>query len=148
MWFDGFYTYRTDLQISSALRNCTNLTTVSLPWTTLRHLAAQDWAHLLVGAGVPLQSLELLAVDLPAAVAAQPDNQIDRRPLDSPLVDFSRLRRLKVFGDSTFMPIDDRDLQAIARTATSLEEFHLTCLSTISIDGKKPAVLLSTSARC
>jgi len=61
------------------------------------------------------------------------------------LVDFSRLRRLKVFGDSTFMPIDDRDLQAIAHTATSLEEFHLTCLSTISIDGVMAVVKSSHS---
>jgi hypothetical protein len=33
------------------------------------------------------------------------------------------------------MPITDRDLYAIARTATQLEEFHLTCISTITIDG-------------
>ncbi|KAF2806596.1 uncharacterized protein BDZ99DRAFT_537323 [Mytilinidion resinicola] len=145
MWFDGFYTYGTDLKISSALRNCTNLTAVSLPWTTLRHLAAQDWAQLLIGTGAPLRSLELLAVDLPAALAGESDNQLDLRPLDSPSVDFSQLRRLKVFGNSTFMPIDDRDLQAIARTATRLEEFHLTCLSTISIDGVMAVVKSSQS---
>jgi len=92
-----------------------------------------------------LQSLELLAVDLPAALAKDPENQLDIHPLDSSLVDFSQLRRLKVFGDSTFMPINDRDLQAIARTATRLEEFHLTCLSTISIDGVMAVVKSSQS---
>lgn len=135
MWFHGFYTAKTDEMIFDALRNCSNLTSVSLPWTTLRHLDANAWRRLLVGNGTPLQSLELLAVDPTAQQADDAANQVDLRPLESTLANFSQLRRLKIFGDTTFMPITDRDLFAISRTATQLEEFHLTCISTITIDG-------------
>ena len=136
MWFNGFYVSETDQQIFRALRSCANLTSVSLPWTTLRHLGAKEWGQLLLCNGAPLRSLELLAVDLTAAQVKDPKNQADMHPLASGCVDFSRLRKLKIFGDSTFMPINDQDLQAISRTATRLEEFHVTCHSTISIDGR------------
>ncbi|OCL01810.1 hypothetical protein AOQ84DRAFT_204085 [Glonium stellatum] len=145
MWFNGFYVSETDQQIFRALRSCVNLTSVSLPWTTLRHLSAAEWGQLLLCNGTPLQSLELLAVDLTAAQVKDPKNQVDMRPLASGTVDFSRLRKLKIFGNSAFMPIDDQDLQAISRTATRLEEFHLTCLSTISIDGVMAIVKSSRS---
>ncbi|OCK81037.1 hypothetical protein K432DRAFT_381687 [Lepidopterella palustris CBS 459.81] len=145
MWFDGFYVSETDLQIFDAVRSCSNLTSVSLPWTTLRHLGAQEWGRLLHGNGNPLQSLELLAVDLTAKQSEDPKNRVNFHPLNSDLADFSQLRKLKIFGDSTFMPINDQDLQAIARTATRLEEFHLTCLSTISIDGVMAIVKSSQS---
>ena len=135
MWFNGFYTARTDQMIFDALHNCSNLSSVSLPWTTLRHLDAKAWRRLLVGNGTPLRSLEFLAVDPTGQQATDPANQVDLRPLESAQANFSQLRRLKFFGDTTFMPISDRDLFAIARTATQLEEFHLTCISTITIDG-------------
>ncbi|KAH7123870.1 hypothetical protein B0J11DRAFT_324024 [Dendryphion nanum] len=133
MWFHGFYTAQTDALIFESLKNCQNLVSLSLPWTTVRHMSAQAWRTLLVGNGKPLESLELLSVDPTAQQAADPANQFDLQPLQS--VNFGQLRRLKIFGDTTFMPITDNDLYAIARTANRLEEFHLTCISTISIDG-------------
>jgi len=133
MWFHGFYTAETDRMVFESLQNCTNLTSVSLPWTTIRHLDAKAWHTLLLGSGKPLESLELLAVDPTSQQAADEDNCFDLQPLQS--VNFGMLRRLKVFGDTSFMPITDRDLFAIARTATRLEEFYMTCISTITIDG-------------
>jgi hypothetical protein len=141
MWFHGFYTAETDQLIFQSLKNCTNLVSVSLPWTTLRHMDAKAWRTLLVGSGKPLRSLELLAVDPTKQQAEDKNNQIDLQPLQS--VNFGELRRLKIFGDTTFMPITDRDLYAIARTATQLEEFHLTCISTITIDGVMAVVKAS-----
>lgn len=133
MWFHGFYTAETDHLIFESLKNCVNLQSVSLPWTTIRHMDAKAWRSLLVGSGKPLRSLELLAVDPTNQQAEDKNNQMDLEPLQS--VNFGQLRRLKIFGDTTFMPITDKDLYAIARTATQLEEFHLTCISTITIDG-------------
>lgn len=133
MWFNGLYTAETDQLVFESLKNCSNLVSVSLPWTTLRHMDAKAWRTLLVGSGKPLESLELQCVDLTAQQSSDKDNQIDLQPLQS--VNFSQLRRLKIFGDTTFMPITDRDLYAIARTATQLEEFHMTCISSITIDG-------------
>lgn len=133
MWFHGFYTAETDALIFESLKNCRNLVSLSVPWTTVRHMSAQAWRTLLVGNGKPLESLELLSVDPTAQQAADETNQVDLQPLQS--VNFGQLRRLKIFGDTNFMPITDNDLYAIARTANRLEEFHLTCISTISIDG-------------
>lgn len=143
MWFHGFYTAETDRMVFDSLKNCTNLTSVSLPWTTLRHWDAQSWRHLLLGNGSPLESLELLAVDPTSQQAGEKDNLVDLEPLQS--VNFGMLRRLKFFGDTTFMPVTDRDLFAIARTATRLEEFHLTCISTVTIDGVMTVVRSSRS---
>lgn len=143
MWFHGFYTAHTDRLVFESLKNCTNLVSVSLPWTTIRHMDSKAWRNLLVGSGRPLQSLELLATDPTAQQAADKENQVDLEPLQS--VNFGQLRRLKIFGDTTFMPITDNDLYAIARTATQLEEFHLTCISTITIDGVVAVVKASRS---
>lgn len=143
MWFHGFYTTETDRLVFESLKNCANLTSVSLPWTTIRHLDAASWRGLLLGNGKPLESLELLAVDPTSQQASDEDNQIDLEPLQS--ANFGMLRRLKFFGDTTFMPITDRDLFAIARTATRLEEFHLTCISTVTIDGVMAVVKASRS---
>ncbi|KAF1840615.1 uncharacterized protein K460DRAFT_371820 [Cucurbitaria berberidis CBS 394.84] len=133
MWVHGFYTAETDRLVFESLKKCSNLTSLSLPWTTIRHLDAESWRRVLVGSGKPLESLELQCVDPTSQQAADKDNQVDLEPLQS--VNFSQLRRLKIFGDTTFMPITDSDLFAIARTATQLEEFHLTCNSSITIDG-------------
>lgn len=143
MWFHGFYTAQTDRMVFDSLKNCTNLTSVSLPWTTIRHWDSQSWRHLLLGNGKPLESLELLAVDPTSQQATEKANLVDLEPLQS--VNFSMLRRLKFFGDTTFMPITDRDLFDIARTATRLEEFHLTCISTVTIDGVMAVVKSSRS---
>lgn len=144
MWFHGFYTAETNRMVFESLKNCTNLTSVSLPWTAFRHLDASAWRTLLVGSGKPLQSLELLAVDPTSQQASENTNQVDLQPLQS--VNFGMLRRLKFFGDTNFMPITDDDLFAIARTATQLEEFHLTCISTVTIDGVMAIVRSSRSS--
>lgn len=133
MWVHGFYTAETDRLIFESLKNCSNLTSLSLPWTTIRHLDAKSWRTILVGSGKPLKSLELQCVDPTSQQAADKENQVDLQPLQS--VNFGQLQRLKIFGDTTFMPITDNDLFAIARTATQLEEFHLTCNSSMTIDG-------------
>ncbi|CAO2656891.1 Nn.00g056940.m01.CDS01 [Neocucurbitaria sp. VM-36] len=133
MWVHGFYTAETDRLVFESLKKCNNLTSLSLPWTTIRHLDAQSWRTILMGSGRPLESLELQCVDPTSQQAADKENQVDLEPLQS--ANFSQLRRLKIFGDTTFMPVTDNDLFAIARTATQLEEFHLTCNSSITIDG-------------
>jgi hypothetical protein len=133
MWVHGFYTAETDRLVFESLKNCTNLTSLSLPWTSIRHLDAKAWRDVLLGSGQPLRSLELQCVDPTSQQAADKENQVDLQPLQSS--NFSQLRRLKIFGDTNFMPITDDDLFAIARTATNLEEFHLTCNSSITIDG-------------
>ncbi|KAL5121222.1 hypothetical protein ACEQ8H_000690 [Pleosporales sp. CAS-2024a] len=133
MWVHGFYTAATNRLVFDSLKNCTNLTSLSVPWTTIRHLDAKTWRAMLTGSGKPLESLELQCVDPTSLQAADKDNRIDLEPLCS--ANFGKLRRLKIFGDTNFMPIIDADLYAIARTATQLEEFHLTCNSSITIDG-------------
>ncbi|KAF2013297.1 hypothetical protein BU24DRAFT_424300 [Aaosphaeria arxii CBS 175.79] len=141
MWFHGFYTAETDALVFEALKNCKNLVSLSIPWTAVRHMDAQSWRTLLLGNGKPLESLELLSVDPTAQQASDAQNRIDMQPFQS--VNFGQLRRLKIFGDTNFMPITDNDLFAIARTANRLEEFHLTCISTISIDGVMAVVKAS-----
>ncbi|KAF2797637.1 hypothetical protein K505DRAFT_235132 [Melanomma pulvis-pyrius CBS 109.77] len=143
MWFHGFYTAETDALVFESLKNCINLVSVSLPWTAVRHMDAKAWRSLLVGNGRPLESLELLSVDPTSQQASDKNNQLDLQPFQS--VNFSQLRRLKIFGDTTFMPITDQDLFAVARTATQLEEFHLTCISTVTIDGVMAVVKASQS---
>ena len=127
--------------IFDTLKNCSNLAALSVPWTMIRHLDAQSWQTLLIGNGQPLQSLELQCIDPTSQEAAEKVNQVDLHALHS--VDFGQLKRLKVFGDTNCMPITDDDLFALARTATQLEEFHLTCISTISIDGVMAVVKAS-----
>ena len=80
-------------------------------------------------------SLELLAVDLGEKSMGNARNQVDKQPLDSERVDFRRVERLKIFGNTNFKPITDNDLFAIARTANNLREIHITGISTVSVDG-------------
>ena len=137
LWFGGFYGAETLSTVFRVLEMCSDLKTLTLPWTVLRYGNAEDWASLL-GNGSDrddLSSLELMAIDLKRSQTADPRNQIDNKPLLSGPVDFSRLRRLKIFGDTTFMPIVDQDLFEIAKTATSLEELHITGTSSVTIDG-------------
>ncbi|KAF2400389.1 hypothetical protein EJ06DRAFT_530371 [Trichodelitschia bisporula] len=136
LWFDGLYNPETDTQIIETIKSCTNLTSVSLPWTVLRHGSAQDWAGILgTRREFPLRSLELLAVNLSDKQMEAAQSVEDQHPLDSAVVNFSQLRRLKLFGDTAYSAINDDDLKAIARTATNLQEFHITCMSTVSIEG-------------
>ncbi|KAK7729621.1 hypothetical protein SLS57_002109 [Botryosphaeria dothidea] len=136
MWFNGFYVFDTNAQISAALNCTTNLTSLSVPWTLVRHLDARQWAQILrVDHPKPLEYLELQAINLKRQQKDEPANNVDKRPFESDLVDFSRLKKFKLIGNTNFKPINDQDLYNIARTATSLEEFHMTCLDTVSIDG-------------
>ncbi|GAB7351307.1 hypothetical protein MBLNU459_g1722t1 [Dothideomycetes sp. NU459] len=148
LWFNGFYTTYTDHLILSVLRSCRNLTSISVPWTLLRHGTADEWIHLLGMSSeddLPLRSLEIQAVCLSEAQEKDYHNAIDDRPLLNPAVDFSQLRRLKFFGNTTFAPICDADLFAIARTATNLEEVHVTNIATVSISGVMALVKASQS---
>ncbi|KAF2085667.1 hypothetical protein K490DRAFT_58553 [Saccharata proteae CBS 121410] len=146
MWFHGFYVSETDVRMFAALNLCNNLRTASIPWTMVRHLDAKQWHQLLrADQECALESLQLQAVVLPQSQARDPSNQIDLRPLQSEFVDFSRLKSLRLFGNTTHMPLDDEDLKAISRTATNLEVFDLTCLSTVTIDGVMAIVKASQS---
>lgn len=83
----------------------------------------------------PLQSLEFLSTNLTEKQLQEARKVKDQSPLRSGRVNFCNLKRLKLFGDTTFLPINDDDLKSIARTATSLEEFQITCMSTVTIEG-------------
>jgi hypothetical protein len=133
MWVHGYYTASTDRLIFKMLTNCTNLRSLSIPWTMVRHLDATKWQAMLTSTSKSLESLELQCVNLTSQQTADRDSDIDFKPFQS--VNFGKLRRLKIFGDSNFMPITDTDLYTIASTTTQLEEFYVTCNSSISISG-------------
>jgi hypothetical protein len=137
LWFNGLYLPETDAEIFAIIHACTNLTSVSAPWTILRHGSSEDWAALLsADSEFPLQSLELTSTRL----SEVQQNAFSKYPvsnaLTSKLVDFSKLRRLKLFGNTESLPVCDNDLKAIARTANHIEEFQMTCISTVTMDGK------------
>ena len=154
-WFDGFYSADTDRRIFAALCKCPNLISATIPWTTIRHISAKDWSALLNGYSNSAASegaigsesdeshdrqrltmLEFKAVDLASSQVELSANRVDLSPLLDPIVDFGGLKRLKLFGNTTFLPINDQDLKAIAKTAINLEELHITALSTVTIEGK------------
>ena len=138
LWFNGFYGAETIALIFNILRNCDALDYLTLPWTALRYGSAEDWSRLLghTATGKYLSSLELLAVDLKETQIGDTANQIDRKPLYNIQVDFSRLERLKIFGNSNFMALADDDLVALARTGKNLRELHVTGTTTpITMDG-------------
>lgn len=137
IWFNGYYGAETNAMIFSILRLCNNLDYLTIPWTALRYGDAEDWAYLL-GRNKDsrsISSLELLAVDLKQSQIDNAANQIDQKPLASLQVNFSGLKRLKVFGHSNFMPLTDEDMIAISQTAGNLREIHITGTSSVSIDG-------------
>ncbi|KAF2844290.1 hypothetical protein T440DRAFT_473520 [Plenodomus tracheiphilus IPT5] len=133
IWVHGYDTAEAIATVFASLKPCANLTALALPWTAIRYTDAESWQQLLTGRPQVLKSLELQCITPTSQQAAHHAHQIDREPLHS--VHFGQLRRLKIFGDTTFMPLRDGDLRAIARTATQLEEFHLTCNSSITIAG-------------
>lgn len=138
LWFSGFFTPESESLIFNVLRSCRHLTSISVPWTMLRHGSSHELKHLLGIAypgDVPVRSLELQGVSLPHSLTDDPRIAVDHHPLNDPTLDFGHLERLKLFGNTTFMPVNDDDLAAIARTATGLKEFHVTCLSTVTIKG-------------
>ncbi|KAL6719282.1 hypothetical protein ACLMJK_003521 [Lecanora helva] len=137
IWFHGYDTAKTNAMIFRVLRHCDNLDVVTLPWTAVRYGHPLAWSHVLGRniRGQSISSLEFLAVNLKQSQKSDPDDQFDLKPLRSPLVNFSGLRRLKIFGHSDFMPLTDDDLIAISRTASNLREIHITGTSTTSIVG-------------
>lgn len=135
--FVGYYGAETNAMIFGILRNCTRLEYVTLPWTALRYRSIEDWSRLL-GRNEDrhsISSLELFAVDLKQSQIENAANQFDNKPLISPRVDFSGLKRLKIFGQSNFMPLTDDDLVAISHTAVNLREIHITGTASVTIDG-------------
>ena len=147
LWFDGFYALETSAIMFKILRLCCNLKIVTLPWTALRYGSADDWSQLL-GRGRErrhITSLELLAVDLKASQINDIANQVDRKALNSSSINFSSLKRLKIFGSTNFMPITDEDMVGISRTATNLEELHVTGTSSLTIKGIMAAAQASKS---
>lgn len=147
LWFNGFFTPESEALIFKVLRSCRFLTNISIPWTMLRHGSGQDWLHLLGIANkddMPVQSLELQAVCLPDMMTYSPDIDFDKKPLLDARVTFSQLKRLKLIGNTTLMPVCDDDLLQIAKTANNLEEFHVTCLSTVTIAGVMAIVKASS----
>ena len=137
IWFNGYYGAETMALIFSIIRLCNNLDHLTVPWTALRYGDAEDWSNLLGRNrnGQSISSLEFLAVDLKQSQMSNTANRIDRKPLYSSRINFSGLRRLKVFGNSNFMPLIDEDLIAIANTAANLRELHITGTSSVTIDG-------------
>ena len=137
LWFNGYNNAETVSMIFEILRHCPNLDHLTIPWTTVRYGTKEDWSQVL-GTGAkerkPL-SLEFLAVDLSTKKMSDPQNQHDELPLDFATVDFGRVKRLKVFGNTNFMPITNKDLIAIARSARNLKEIHITGTSSVTIDG-------------
>lgn len=138
LWFNGFYTAESDKLILSVIASCPELQYLSVPWTVLRRGTVDDWVDLLnvkTGIGKPLQSLEIQAVCLPTGQAAELEQNSSESALEYRKVDFSGLRRLKIFGNTLHKPVSDDDLEAIARTATNLECLDITNISTVSVAG-------------
>lgn len=146
IWFEGYHGAETKDLIFSILRNCDALLYVTLPWTALRYGSARDWSYVCGPhrQGSSIESLELLAIDLKESQTNSAANQVDQKPLllnvhpssggsDGSAVDFSNLKRLKIYGNSNFMPIVDLDLMRIARTATGLREIHITRTTTVTL---------------
>jgi hypothetical protein len=137
LWFNGLHLAKTDKQIMSIVAACTELRFLSAPWTLLRRGTPREWKNLLKSdSAVPLHSLELHSVCLRAYKAEALDTETAAvSPLEDPTVDFSQLRRLKIFGNTATRPLNDNDLQLIARTATGLESIDITNNSTTTLAG-------------
>jgi hypothetical protein len=137
LWFNGLHLAKTDKQIMSIVAACTELRFLSVPWTLLRRGTPQEWKNLLKSdSTVPLHSLELHSVCLRAYKAEALDAETSAiSPFEDPTVDFSHLRRLKIFGNTKTQPIVDADLHLIARTATGLESIDITNNSTTTLAG-------------
>ncbi|KAF2723238.1 hypothetical protein K431DRAFT_220427 [Polychaeton citri CBS 116435] len=149
LWFNGFHVAETDRLILSVIASCWELEVLSVPWTILRRGTTDDWVDLLnnkTGHGKPLHSLEIQAVCLPKDQARELQEDESPNPLEDSRVDFSALKRLKIFGNTLHNPICDHDLEIIARTATNLECLDFTNLSTISVAGMLSLVKSSKSA--
>ncbi|KAH0611284.1 uncharacterized protein H6S33_010549 [Morchella sextelata] len=134
LWFNGIYQHDTNKYIFQILHNAVNARNVVVPWTTLRFGTEAEWQRLM---SFPrLTSLELLTIGLRESSVTNPANNTDHAVLRTGNgLNFSGLKRFKIFGDSNLNPITDEDLYYISRTATNLEEIHITGASSITIKG-------------
>ncbi|KAI9796870.1 MAG: hypothetical protein M1833_005919 [Piccolia ochrophora] len=145
LWLNGYNVPETDVYIFRLLQHCRNLLSATLPWTVVHHGSVEDWKALLGEGGCRkgLVSLELLAVDLKQKQVAAASHYIAANPFQDGQVDFSGLKRLKIFGDTKFRPIGDDDLEDMAATAVNLEEVHVTGNSSVGIQGVMALVTAS-----
>lgn len=131
--FDGFHTVDAISLVFAILRRCPGLRSLTLSWTALRFGTVHDWVHIIEEG--QLESLELLAIDLKQSRIEKEAMTLDKQALASHVLSFSKLRKLKIRGQSNYLPIVDDDLKAIARTATNLEEIQITGTCTTSTEG-------------
>ena len=132
IWFNGIYQFETNKSVFEILRKCTNLRAAATSWTAPRYGTAADWRH--ITSFPQLTSVEFLATSLKTSEMQSEASRIDNEPLRTKL-NFSGLTRLKVSGDSNLMPISDADLIGIARTATKLEEVHVSGCGSVTVAG-------------
>lgn len=145
LWFSGIYQYNNLQLVLKIVRACTNLRSLSLPWSALRYGSVDDWVYI-TNALPRLTSLELLGMSLKTTQIKDDKNiEINYKALEDTRVDFSKIRRLKINGSSNVQSIIDADLWEIARTARNLEQLHITGSSTVSIEGV--TALLASSAK-
>lgn len=138
LWFGDFHTAATDKWILSIIKSCTNLESLTIPWTALRRGTAEDWINVLKlskNMGTTLQSLEIRSICL-----SSEDEPLQRRSevsksLKDTRVSFGGLSRLRLSGDAGQSTISDDDLVAISRTALNLSSIHITGSAKISVLG-------------
>lgn len=138
IWFDGYYEAKESAVIFGMLRQCKKLEDLLVSWTALRHGTVADWSSLFGSnaAGPCITSLEIRAMNLSKrSPAMKKENQFDNNALESTSVDFSNLVCLRLFGNSKFMTITDKDLIAIARTATNIRELHMSNAASLGPKG-------------
>lgn len=131
--FDGYHTLVANNLIFALLRRCSCLRNLTLSWTALRYGTIDDWAQI-IGES-QLEGLEFLAIDLKQSRIEKETMALDKHALASNVLNFSKLRRLKIRGQSNHLPLVDDDLKAIARTATNLEQIQITGTRTLSTEG-------------
>ncbi|KAF6240259.1 hypothetical protein HO173_001870 [Letharia columbiana] len=138
IWFDGYYEAKESAMIFGILRQCKKLEDLLIPWTTLRHGTVAGWSSLFGtnAAGPCVTSLEIRAMNLPKrSPAMKKENHFGNNALESTSVDFNNLACLRLFGNSKFMTITDKDLMAIARTASNLRELHVSNAASLGPKG-------------
>jgi len=135
LWFSGIYQFTNVTHIFDIIGRCDNVRSLTLPWSTLRYGAVGDWVY--ITNNLPrLTNLEFLGADLKKSqISGDANVEVNYKALEDVRVDFSKLRRLGIRGSSNVQPIVDADLWEIARTATNLEEIHITGTSSATIEG-------------
>jgi hypothetical protein len=142
LWFGILLSPDVESYMLDAICSCPNLKSLTVPWQALRSFSAESWNRIFQQTS--LQSLEFTTIALPSYATKAPRQVTDHRSLRS--VDFSQLRRLKLFGNPPVNPLTDEDLLSISQTATNLEEFQLTSLSTVTIAGVIAVVKASSQS--